>query len=230
VTATISKIRINKYLSEIGYCSRRAADDLITKKKIKINGVIAKLGDKVNEKDEIYINNKLIVKKQHKKVYIALNKPKGVVCTTNQRVEKNNIIDFINYPLRIFPIGRLDKNSEGIIFLTNDGSVVNNILKGQEKEYIVNVHKPITSNFIKKMSEGVPIHDTITKKCEVKQTHKKTFKIVLTQGLNRQIRLMCEALGYKVLHLKRIRIMNIKLDVATGKWRYLTKKEVEEFI
>ena len=164
-----------------------------------------------------------------KPVYIAFNKPVGIVCTTDTKVEKDNIIDYINFPKRIFPIGRLDKPSEGLIMLTNDGDIVNKILRAKnkhEKEYIVTVNKDITKNFIQKMSNGIPILDTTTRKCHVEKINKNSFKIILTQGLNRQIRRMCEFLDYKVIKLKRIRIMNIHLDLPVGKWRYLTEKEL----
>jgi 23S rRNA pseudouridine2604 synthase len=222
--------RINKYLSEVGYCSRRAADKLIEEGRVTINGKVPEMGTKVQEGDEVRVNGKLISEPKEKPVYLAFNKPVGIVCTTDTGVEKDNIIDFINYPTRIFPIGRLDKPSEGLIFLTNDGDIVNKILRARnnhEKEYIVTVNKPITSNFINKMSNGVPILDTVTRKCYVEQLNKNTFKIILTQGLNRQIRRMCEFLDYKVTTLKRVRIMNITLDVPVGKWRHLTDAEVQ---
>lgn len=224
-------IRINKYLSELGYCSRRAADKLIEDGKVTINGILPEIGTKVSIFDEIRVGGVLISERKEKPVYIAFNKPVGIVCTTDTSVEKDNIIDFINYPTRIFPIGRLDKPSEGLIFLTNDGDIVNKVLRARnnhEKEYIVRVNKPVTKDFIQKMSQGVPILDTITQKCKVKQTGKFEFKIILTQGLNRQIRRMCEYFDYRVVALKRIRIMNIKLDVPVGHWRYLTKVEINE--
>lgn len=225
-----SLIRINKYLSEIGFCSRRRADDLIEQGRIKVNGKLAVLGEKISGREEIRVNNKVVKKPEKKKsVYLAFNKPVGIVCTTDTRREKNNIIDFINYPTRIFPIGRLDKPSEGLIFLTNDGDIVNKILRANnqhEKEYVVEVNKPITKDFIKQMGNGVPILETITNKCYVKQTGKKTFKIILTQGLNRQIRRMCEYFDYRVISLKRIRIMNIKLDLKVGEYRYFTNSEL----
>ena len=225
-----SLIRINKYLSEIGFCSRRRADDLIEQGRIKVNGKPAVMGEKISGREEIRVNNKVIKKPEKKKnVYLAFNKPVGIVCTTDTRREKNNIIDFINYPTRIFPIGRLDKPSEGLIFLTNDGDIVNKILRANnqhEKEYVVEVNKPITKDFIKQMGNGVPILETITNKCYVKQTGKKTFKIILTQGLNRQIRRMCEYFDYRVISLKRIRIMNIKLDLKVGEYRYFTNSEL----
>ncbi len=207
--------RINKYLSEIGYCSRREADRLVEKGKIKINGKLAENGSQVTEKDTISVNGKVVGKPPKEFVYLAFHKPVGIVCTTDQKREKNNIIDYIKYPQRIFPIGRLDKPSEGLILLTNDGDIVNKILRARnnhEKEYIVTVHKPITVEFIRRMQNGIPILDTVTRKCEVERINAKTFRIVLTQGLNRQIRRMCEYLGYEVLTLKRIRIMNIELQ------------------
>ena len=225
-----SLIRINKYLSEIGFCSRRRADDLIEQGRVKVNGKLAVMGEKISGREEIRVNNKAVKKPEKKKnVYLAFNKPVGIVCTTDTRREKNNIIDFINYPTRIFPIGRLDKPSEGLIFLTNDGDIVNKILRANnqhEKEYVVEVNKPITKDFIKQMGNGVPILETITNKCYVKQTGKKTFKIILTQGLNRQIRRMCEYFDYRVISLKRIRIMNIKLDLKVGEYRYFTNSEL----
>ena len=224
-------IRLNKYLSEIGHCSRREADKLINVDRIIVNGQKAVMGQKVTPKDRIEIDGVLVENHHERNVYLAFNKPVGIVCTTNTRVEKNNIIDYINYPSRIFPIGRLDKPSEGLILLTNDGDIVNKILRARnnhEKEYIVTVNKPVTSEFIKTMASGVPILDTITRKCKVEQIHKKQFRIVLTQGLNRQIRRMCEYLDYRVVMLKRIRIMNIELDLGVGKYRDLTKKEFSQ--
>ena len=225
------EIRLNKYLSEIGHCSRREADKLINADRIQVNGEKVVMGQKVTPKDRIEIDNVLIENHNERNVYLAFNKPVGIVCTTDTRVEKNNIIDYINYPSRIFPIGRLDKPSEGLILLTNDGDIVNKILRARnnhEKEYIVTVNKPVTSEFIKTMANGVPILDTITRKCKVEQIHKKQFRIVLTQGLNRQIRRMCEYLDYRVVMLKRIRIMNIELDLGVGKYRDLTKKEFSQ--
>jgi len=224
--------RINKYLSEIGFCSRRKADLLIDQERIKVNGIYAVMGQKVTGQEEIQVNNKIIKKLENKKhIYIAFNKPVGIVCTTDTKREKDNIIDYINYPTRIFPIGRLDKPSEGLIFLTNDGDIVNKILRANnqhEKEYVVEVNKPVTKDFIKKMGEGVPVLDKITNKCKIKQTGKKTFKIILTQGLNRQIRRMCEYFDYRVVFLKRIRIMNIKLDIPVGEYRDFTKSELNQ--
>lgn len=224
-------VRINKYLSEIGYCSRRAADKLIQEERITVNGKPVEMGLKVTPTDEIAVDGIVVDQAGDKPVYIAFNKPVGIVCTTDTRVEKDNIIDYINFPTRIFPIGRLDKPSEGLIFLTNDGDIVNKILRARnqhEKEYVVTVNRPITEEFIQKMAAGVPILDTVTRPCKVKQTHKKEFRIILTQGLNRQIRRMCEYLDYRVVALKRVRIMNVSLDVGKGKWRHLTKKEMAE--
>ncbi|MDC3367630.1 23S rRNA pseudouridine(2604) synthase RluF [Flavobacteriaceae bacterium] len=224
-------IRLNKYLSEIGHCSRRAADRLIEEGRVQINGVQVIMGQKVTPLDRIEVDGVLVEDLQERNVYIAFNKPIGIVCTTDTRVEKDNIIDYINYPTRIFPIGRLDKPSEGLILLTNDGDIVNKILRARnnhEKEYIVTVNKPVTTEFVEKMANGIPILDTITRKCVVEQIHKNQFRIILTQGLNRQIRRMCEYLDYRVVKLKRIRIMNIELNVGLGKYRDLTKKEMVE--
>ena len=224
--------RINKYLSEVGYCSRRVADKLIKEGKVTINGNIPEIGTKVEESDQVEVKGQIIEQlTKQKKVYLAFNKPVGIICTTDRRVEPNNIIDFIKYPKRIFPVGRLDKLSEGLIFLTNDGDIVNKILRSRnnhEKEYIVSVNRPINRDFIQRMSNGVQILDTITKNCFVKQLGPKKFKIILTQGLNRQIRRMCETLGYRVISLKRLRIMNIKLDVPAGIYREFTNKELSE--
>ena len=223
--------RINKYLSEVGYCSRRAADKLINEGRVTINGNVPEMGTKITKEDEVRVDGELISEPKAKPVYLAFNKPVGIVCTTDTKVEKDNIIDYINYPKRIFPIGRLDKPSEGLIFLTNDGDIVNKILRARnnhEKEYIVTVNKPITSNFIQKMRGGVPILDTVTRKCKVEQIGKNKFKIILTQGLNRQIRRMCEFLDYRVVKLKRTRIMNVSLDTQVGKWRNLTDNEIRE--
>ncbi|WP_373523829.1 23S rRNA pseudouridine(2604) synthase RluF [Aquiflexum sp.] len=223
--------RINKYLSEVGFCSRRAADKLIVEGCVTINGKVPEMGTKTFPGDEIRVNDKLISEPKEDHVYIAFNKPVGVVCTTDTKAEKDNIIDYINHPKRIFPIGRLDKPSEGLILLTSDGDIVNKILRAKnnhEKEYLVTVNKPLSKAFIQKMTNGVPILDTVTQKCEVRQISHNKFNIILTQGLNRQIRRMCEYLGYEVTKLKRIRIMNIPLDLPIGKWRDLTKKEMEQ--
>ena len=225
-------IRINKYLSEVGYCSRRVADRLIEEGKVTINGQIPLIGSKVEEGDHVEVEGQRIEKlKKQRNIYLAFNKPVGIVCTTDRRVERDNIIDFIKYPTRIFPIGRLDKPSEGLIFLTNDGDIVNKILRARnnhEKEYIVRVNRPINKDFIQTMSNGVEILGSVTKNCSVEQLGPKKFKIILTQGLNRQIRRMCESLGYRVRSLKRVRIMNIKLDVPTGQYREFTKEELVE--
>ena len=224
--------RINKYLSEVGYCSRRVADRLIEEGKVTINGKVPKMGSKVEESDQVDVEGQRIEKTtKQKNIYLDFNKPVGIICTTDRTVEPDNIIDFIKYPTRIFPIGRLDKRSEGLIFLTNDGDIVNKILRARnnhEKEYLVSVNRPINRDFIQSMSNGIKILNTITKNCFVKQLGPKKFKIILTQGLNRQIRRMCESLGYRVKSLKRVRIMNIKLDLSTGKYREFTKEELLE--
>jgi len=222
--------RLNKFIGETGYCSRREADKLIEEGRVTLNGVVPEMGTKVFPTDEIRIDGKLIVEQREKPVYLAFNKPVGIECTTNLEV-RNNIVDYINYPKRIFPIGRLDKASEGLIFMTNDGDIVNKILRARnnhEKEYIVTVNRPITDRFIERMGNGVPILDTITRKCKVEQVSKYIFKIILTQGLNRQIRRMCEYLGYDVTALKRTRIINISLDVQVGRYRDLTDAEILE--
>lgn len=214
----------------MGYCSRREADRLLEEGRIKINGITPELGTKVSDSDEITVDGKSIRKVAEEHVYIALNKPVGIVCTTDTKREKNNIVDFVSHPKRVFPIGRLDKPSEGLILLTSDGDIVNKILRARnnhEKEYIVRVNKPITPKFLEKMRNGVPILDTVTRKCEVEQLDTLSFRIVLTQGLNRQIRRMCEYLGYEVKKLKRIRIMNIHLDLPVGQWRDLTAEEMK---
>lgn len=223
-------MRLNKFISEKGICSRREADKLIESGKVKVNGKIAELGIDVTEKDHILVNN-VPLKERDKLIYIAFNKPVGITCTTDRSI-KGNIIDYINYPKRIFHIGRLDKPSQGLIFMTNDGDIVNKILRSgnnHEKEYIVTVDKPITKDFIDKMGNGVPILNKVTKKCFIKKESKYVFRIILTEGLNRQIRRMCEYLGYNVKKLQRIRIMNVTLEeIPEGKWRYLTKKELNE--
>ncbi|RRA93212.1 23S rRNA pseudouridine(2604) synthase RluF [Paenimyroides viscosum] len=223
-------IRINKFLSEVGYCSRREADKLLEQGRITINGKIPELGTKVLPTDEVRVNGKLVTEKDEPKIYLAVNKPAGIECTTNQSV-RGNIVDFINYPERIFPVGRLDKDSEGLIIMTNDGDIVNKILRARnnhEKEYIVTVDKTITDRFISRMGAGVPILDTVTKECRVEKISNTTFRIFLTQGLNRQIRRMCEYFDYTVVALKRIRIINISLDVPVGKYRDITKAEMDE--
>jgi 23S rRNA pseudouridine2604 synthase len=222
--------RLNKFIGETGYCSRREADKIIEQRRVTINGIVPELGTKVSPHDEVRIDGKLIHDRTEKPIYLAFNKPVGIECTTNLEV-RYNIVDFINYPTRIFPIGRLDKASEGLIFMTNDGDIVNKILRARnnhEKEYTVTVNKLITDRFIDKMSNGIPVLDTITRKCKVEKISSTTFKIILTQGLNRQIRRMCEYLGYEVIALKRIRIINISLDIPVGRYRDLTDAEIKE--
>ncbi|WP_346871218.1 23S rRNA pseudouridine(2604) synthase RluF [Clostridium sp. UBA5119] len=225
-------LRLNKYISESGICSRREADKFIESGKVYVNSILATLGTRVSPTDIVVVDGKTIKPKSNK-VYIALNKPVGITCTTETHV-KGNIINFINYHERIFPIGRLDKPSEGLIFLTNDGDMVNKILRAgnnHEKEYVVSVDKPITKEFINSMENGIPILGTVTKQCKVRKIGKCTFNIILTQGLNRQIRRMCEYLGFKVTSLKRIRIMNVSLsNLPTGKWRYLSSEEMSTII
>ncbi|WP_019243737.1 MULTISPECIES: 23S rRNA pseudouridine(2604) synthase RluF [Bacillus] len=223
-------MRINKFISESGITSRRGADKLITEGRVTINGVVAELGSQAEASDDVRVDGKPI-KTEQQNVYIALNKPVGITSTTERHI-KGNIVDFVNHPLRIFHIGRLDKDSHGLILLTNDGDIVNEILRAEnkhEKEYIVTVNKPITSAFIKKMSEGVEILNTKTLPCKVIKLSPTVFKIILTQGLNRQIRRMCAALGYEVRGLQRIRIMNIHLgNLPIGKWRDLTDQELKQ--
>ena len=224
----MDKKRINKYLSEVGFCSRRKADDYISDGRVYINGKPALLGSKVSIEDEISVDGEIIQNKDKKKVYIAFNKPVGIECTGNNKV-KDNIIDYINHKERLFTIGRIDKQSEGLILLTNDGDIVNNVLRAEnrkEKEYIVTVNKKITTEFIDKMRKGVRIMGRITKKCFVKKIHENRFKIILTQGMNRQIRRMCEVLGYRVTKLKRVRIMDIHLDTKVGEYRNLNNDEI----
>ena len=224
--------RINKYLSEVGHCSRRAADALIEEGRITINGVVPKMGTRVQLGDVVAVDGVEVATSDQERIIIAYHKPVGIVCTTDQRREKDNIIDAIDFPTRIYPIGRLDKMSEGLIFLTNDGDIVNDILRaryGHEKEYHVTVNAPFTGEFLKKMSEGVPILDTVTLPCEVNATGPQSFKIILKQGLNRQIRRMCEELGYRVRRLKRVRIMNVELgDLPVGTYRHLDDPELRK--
>ena len=224
----MDKKRITTYLSEVGFCSRRKADDYISDGRVYINGQPALLGSKVNIEDEISVDGEIIQYKDKKKVYIAFNKPVGIECTGNHKV-KDNIIDYINHKERLFTIGRIDKQSEGLILLTNDGDIVNNVLRAEnrkEKEYIVTVNKKITTEFIDKMRKGVRIMGRITRKCFVKKIHENRFKIILTQGMNRQIRRMCEVLGYRVTKLKRVRIMDIHLDTKVGEYRNLNNDEI----
>jgi 23S rRNA pseudouridine2604 synthase len=225
---TDNGIRINKYLSDAGVCSRREADRYIAQGRVTINGTTAVMGSKVMAGDTVMLDSKP-VEIDESFVLIAFNKPRGIVCTTDKR-EKDNIVDYIKYNKRIYPVGRLDKDSEGLILLTNDGSIVNKILKASnyhEKEYVVTVNKPITNEFLKGMASGVPILDTVTRPCTIKAIDRYTFRIILTQGLNRQIRRMCEYFGYKVIALKRIRIMNIQLGhLKVGEYRNVTAKEL----
>ena len=223
--------RINKYLSEVGYCSRRAGDKLIDQGRVTINGKVPEMGTKVEDGDVVEVDGMPVTQPKRDFVYLAFNKPVGIVCTTDTKREPDNIIDYINYPTRIFPVGRLDKPSEGLILMTDDGDIVNKILRSRnnhEKEYLVTVDRPVTRDFIAKMSRGVRILDTITKPCEVFMEGEYKFSIILTQGLNRQIRRMCEHLGYEVIRLKRTRIMNIHLDIPVGEYRDLTEAELDD--
>lgn len=224
-------IRINKYFTQVGYCSRRAADKLIDAGEVKINGQVPEKGTKVMPGDVVTVRGEVVspdIEKEH--VYLAVHKPVGIVCTTDQRREKDNIVDFVNYPTRVFPVGRLDKMSEGLILMTDDGEIVNHILRerhGHEKEYIVTVNRPFDDAFLRSMSRGVHILDTTTRPCKLERLSPTVFKIILVQGLNRQIRRMCEALGHRVVRLKRVRIMQLELDIPPGKWRHLTEAEVK---
>ncbi len=222
--------RLNKAISETGYCSRREADRLIDAGKVKVNGTVAGLGVQVTEADKIEVDGKLITK-EVENIYLAFNKPVGIICTTDTSI-RGNIIDYIKFPERIFPIGRLDKPSEGLIFLTNDGDIVNKVLRSgnnHEKEYIVSVNRKITQTFVRQMANGVPVLDTVTKPCYVERVSDFTFRIVLTQGLNRQIRRMCSYFGYEVSSLKRVRIMNITLgNLKVGEYRHFTAQETEQ--
>jgi 23S rRNA pseudouridine2604 synthase len=223
-------MRINKFFTEHGYCSRREADRLIESGRVKINGRVALLGDQVLPDDKVYVDDKIVTSEQ-KKVYLMYNKPRGITCTTEKDV-RGNIIDAVNYPSRIFMIGRLDKDSTGLIFLTNDGDIVNKILRaqfGHEKEYIVEINQPVTDQFLKLMSSGVNIGDTVTKPCRVNKIKGNTFSIILTEGKNRQIRRMCETCGATVKNLHRIRIMNVRLDdLGSGQWQEIPKPQFEE--
>jgi len=230
--AEVEKVRINKFLTQIGFCSRRAADKLIEARRVTINGAVPELGTKISTEDLVEVDGEVVSQPKAKKnVYIAFNKPVGIVCTTDTEKEPDNIIDYIGYPERIFPIGRLDKPSEGLIFLTNDGDIVNKILRARnnhEKEYIVTVNRDIDDDFIHTLSNGVPILDQVTRKCKVEKLDDDKFRIILTQGLNRQIRRMVDFTGLRVRSLKRVRIMNVKLDISPGKWRHLTEEELTE--
>lgn len=226
----MEQIRLNKFLSDAGVCSRREADRLAEQGLITVDGEIAVVGMKIHPDAEVKVREKRI-KREEEKVLLAFHKPAGIVCTAEKR-EKNNVIDYLNYPLRIYPVGRLDKDSTGLLLLTNDGELVNKIMRAgnyHEKEYLVRVNRPLTEEFCRKMASGVPILDTVTRKCRVEPVDEMTFRIVLTQGLNRQIRRMCEALGYRVIALKRVRIMNIKLgDMKEGALRRVEGKEREK--
>jgi 23S rRNA pseudouridine2604 synthase len=226
----MESISINKFISSTGFCSRRAADKLLDEGRVQINGVIAKKGNRVVDGDKVLIDGKDL-KQKEEPVYIVLNKPVGITCTTDLK-DKDNIIDFLDFPGRIFPVGRLDKPSQGLIILTNDGDIVNKILRAgnaHEKEYLVTVTTPITRAFLNGMAGGVPILDSMTKKCTIKQINKNNFSIILTEGMNRQIRRMCEYFDYKISRLKRTRIMHLNLDdLPIGHWRYLTDVELQK--
>ena len=223
------QIRINKYISQCGYCSRREADRLIDEGKVFVNGIPIQMGMKVSSTDEIMIDG-VRLNHQEPEILIALHKPKGIVCTTSKK-DSDNVIDYLDFPYRIYPVGRLDRDSTGLLLLTNNGQLMDDILRGSnfhEKEYIVQVNKPVTDSILRAMEQGVPILDTMTRPCQIRKTGKDRFHIILTQGLNRQIRRMCEYFGYRVITLKRIRIMNTHLDdLPMGQWRYLTPKEIE---
>lgn len=225
-----NSISLNKYISQTGICSRREADQWIMDGRVEINGQPTQKGNRVFPGDKVTVDGKPL-KNKPKAIYLAFHKPVGVTCTTDRR-DKDNIIDFIKFPSRIFPIGRLDKASSGLIFLTNDGDIVNEILREEnqhEKEYIVKVNRPISPRFVERMSQGIPILGTKTKRCIVEKQSKFIFRIILTQGLNRQIRRMCEFLNYKVVSLKRVRIMQVQLGkLEIGRWRHLTQAEISQ--
>lgn len=231
MTQISEEIRLNKYLSEAGVCSRREADRLIEAGKVTVDGVTASMGMKVVPGQQVVCDGKTVGGKD-RPVLLAVNKPRGIVCTTSDKDRAENIVEFLNYPIRVYPVGRLDKESEGLLLMTNQGEMMDQILRGRnghEKEYQVTVDKKITGDFIRRMGAGVAILDTVTRPCEVEQTGEKTFRIILTQGLNRQIRRMCEVLGYQVTKLRRVRIMNIKLgNLKTGAYREVTGAELAE--
>lgn len=231
MTQISEEIRLNKYLSEAGVCSRREADRLIEAGKVTVDGVTASMGMKVVQGQQVVCDGKTVGGKE-RPVLLAVNKPRGIVCTTSDKDRAENIVEFLNYPIRVYPVGRLDKESEGLLLMTNQGEMMDQILRGRnghEKEYQVTVDKKITGDFIRRMGAGVAILDTVTRPCEVEQTGEKTFRIILTQGLNRQIRRMCEVLGYQVTKLRRVRIMNIKLgNLKTGAYREVTGAELAE--
>jgi len=224
------KMRLNKFLSDAGVCSRREADALIEKGRVLVDGQSAVIGMKITPDQTVQVNGKIVVREEEF-ILLAVNKPVGIVCTTTSRFQEETIVDLIHYPKRVYPIGRLDKNSEGLLLMTNKGEIVNQILKGSnfhEKEYIVSVNKPVTEEFLTQMRNGIPILDTVTRPCMVKQIGEKRFCIILTQGLNRQIRRMCEYCGYRVKKLKRVRILNIQLgDLKPGEYRKVSEKELQ---
>ena len=225
-------VRLNKYMAESGYCSRREADRLIAESRVKVDGRVGALGDRVLPGMEVTVDGRALSGKGEK-VYILLNKPRGIVCTADPR-EPMNVVDYLDYPVRVFPVGRLDKDSEGLLLLTSDGEIVNRMLRaagGHEKEYEVTIDRPVTAEFARRMMEGVPILDTVTLPCRLRRTGERSFNIVLVQGLNRQIRRMCEALGANVTHLRRVRIMNLRLGkLQPGQWRELTEAELRELL
>ena len=224
----VSGTRLNNYLADSGYCSRREADRLISEGRVRLDGRVGALGDRVQPGMAVTVDGKPLTG-EGEKVYLLLNKPRGIVCTADPR-EPMNVVDYLGYPLRVFPVGRLDKDSEGLLLLTSDGEIVNRMLRaagGHEKEYEVQVDRPVTPDFVRRMSEGVPILDTVTLPCRVRRTGERSFNIVLVQGLNRQIRRMCEALGFNVTHLRRVRIMNLRLGrLQPGQWRAVTEDEL----
>lgn len=224
----VSGKRLNKYIADSGYCSRREADRLISEGRVRLDGRVSALGDRVQPGMAVTVDGKPLTG-EGEKVYLLLNKPRGIVCTADPR-EPMNVVDYLGYPLRVFPVGRLDKDSEGLLLLTSDGEIVNRMLRaagGHEKEYEVQVDRPVTPDFVRRMSEGVPILDTVTLPCRVRRTGERSFNIVLVQGLNRQIRRMCEALGFNVTHLRRVRIMNLRLGrLQPGQWRAVTEDEL----
>jgi len=220
--------RLNKYIADSGYCSRREADRLIQEERVRVDGRVGVLGDRVQPGMAVTVDGKPLTG-EGEKVYLLLNKPRGIVCTADPR-EPMNVVDYLGYPSRVFPVGRLDKDSEGLLLLTSDGGIVNRVLRaagGHEKEYEVQIDRPVTPEFVRRMSEGVPILDTVTLPCRVRRTGERSFNIILVQGLNRQIRRMCEALGANVTHLRRVRIMNLRLGrLQPGQWRELTEAEL----
>ena len=225
-------VRLNKYIADSGFCSRREADRLIEQGRVQIDGRTAGLGDRVAAGMRVTVDGKAMTRRAEK-VYLLLYKPVGIVCTADPR-EPNNVVDYLNYPERVFPVGRLDMDSEGLLLLTSDGEIVNRLLRaagGHEKEYEVEVDRPIVGDFLQKMAAGVPILDTVTLPCRVRRTGPRSFNIILIQGLNRQIRRMCEALGYRVKKLRRVRIMNLRIgDMKPGQWRLLTEAELSELM